>query len=453
MVSANTAVSPYPLYPLGCSMVAATLQSAGHEVRQFDFLACGQSVRTLVDEIRAFGPDIVGISVRNIDNANYLNERRYLDAVAEIVGAVRSASGAKVVLGGAGFSLMPEAILNAVGGDYGIAGEGEALMVSLVNDAEQGRYPTQRVQGPESRLTKREIPSALYAPDLMDYYLRYGNVGSVQTKRGCTHNCVYCTYPSLEGRAIRPRDPAAVVDDVLRLTDKHGVKFIFFIDSVFNDDEGAYKGLLGEMLRRGISTPWTAFLKPSGLTAQTVTMMRQCGMVAAEIGSDAATDITLLRMGKAFTWTDVVDANALLADHGIGCANFYIFGGPGETQQTVAEGIENIQALDRALHFVYLGVRVLPGSTLASIAIDEGLVGAEDNLLEPTYYFSPDVDRDWAEARLTEAFKGDRRCIFPPDSMDEKLLLLHKFGYSGPIWDLLLQTKRRRPPRPPKAPQ
>jgi hypothetical protein len=43
-----------------------------------------------------------------------------------------------------------------------------------------------------------------------------------------------------------------------------------------------------------------------------------------------------------------------------------------------------------------------------------------------------------------EAFAGVRHCVFPPDAMDSKLEILHKLGYTGPMWDLLLPGKRER---------
>ena len=238
LISSNTATSPYPLYPLGLSMIASALKGAGHEIRQFDYLERDSSLDALENTVREFQPALVGISMRNIDNVNYLSEIRYIDDVRAIVAKLRELTEAKVLLGGAGFSLIPEEILKEVGADYGIAGEGEALVVDFVANAERGVYPEHVVIGPEQRLQGEQIPSALYDSGLMEFYLKKGNIASVQSKRGCAYSCVYCTYPLLEGHAIRPRSAERVVDDIIRLRDEHDVKYIFFIDSVFNDREG-----------------------------------------------------------------------------------------------------------------------------------------------------------------------------------------------------------------------
>jgi len=230
------------------------------------------------------------------------------------VQTIRTQTSASIVLGGAAFSIMPEAILREVGADYGIVGEGEALMLEFVANAEKGEYPKERYIRATSKLTGKEIPSAYYEPRLMEFYLKRGNIGSVQTKRGCTHNCVYCSYPILEGRSIRCRDSQAVVDDIQMLTDTHKAKYIFFTDSVFNDDQKHYLDVVHEMAKRGISTPWTAFFKPEKLDDEIIALMKQTGLKAAELGSDAPSDTTLRRLGKSFLFKDVIDKSTFFSN-------------------------------------------------------------------------------------------------------------------------------------------
>ena len=447
MVSSNTAVSPYPVYPLGAAMVSAALSAAGHDVRQFDFLSHGASLDALAGEMEAFAPDLVGVSIRNIDNTNSAHEIRYVDSAVAIVKLAREKTRAPVVLGGPGFSLLPERILKATGADYGVIGEGEAVMTGLADLLSKGKKPERRILGPEMRLSGREIPSALYDPGTMTHYLGHGNMASVQTKRGCPYSCVYCTYPVLEGRRIRSRDPEAVVDDLVRLRDVLGAGFVFFVDSVFNDPEGSYIKVLEAMKRRGVVMPWTGFIRPTGLDAGKIALMKETGLSAVEIGADAASDATLAGMGKTFAYRDVVAANDLFADAGIATAHFYIFGGPGETRDTVLEGIENIRALKNAVVFAYLGIRIIPGTPLAALAAREGVIALGADMLEPVFYFAPGLDRQWVADTLTESFKTIRNAVFPPDSMDDKLTILHKMKHAGPLYDLLLSSRKKREKR------
>jgi len=444
LISANVTLSPYPLYPLGVSIIAAALTRAGHEVRQADFLMQNTSLEAIGREVREFGPGLVGISVRNIDNVNFMNEQYYIQNVKNLVTTVRGITDAKVLLGGAGFSLIPDLILKETGADYGIVGEGEALAVEFANNAAKDIYPKEPLIASTTRLTGDQIGSALYDERLLEFYLHSGNIASIQTKRGCTHTCVYCTYPVLEGSRIRKREARTVIDDIVLLRDTYKTKYIFFVDSVFNDDEGVYLEIVDEMLHRNVSIPWTGFFKPGGLTDAIVERMKKTGFVAAEVGADAACDRTLKKMGKSFTFGDIVACNDLFVKHGIATSHFFMFGGPGETPDTVEEGIRNILSLQKCVVFIFMGIRLLPDTALARLAIKEGLISADDGLLTPVYYHSPLVDKKWLEERLTAAFADVRHCVFPPDAMDSSLQVLHKLGYTGPMWDLLLPGKKTR---------
>ncbi len=443
LIGANVASTPYYVYPLGLSMVATALRKAGHVVNQFDFLRNGMSLEALDNELRSFDPGIIGISMRNIDNVNLMNEQRYIVAVKDIVGNIRDVTKSPVVLGGSAFSIMPETILREVGADYGIVGEGESLMVDLVNKTALGKFPEKGCIRSSNYMAGEDIPAACYDRDIMQFYLKSGSIASLQTKRGCTHKCIYCSYPVLEGSAIRPRNPGAVVDDIEILINDHNAKYIFFTDSVFNDDEESYLEVVTEMKKRNVYIPWTAFFKPEGLNDKHVELMKQTGLKGVEIGADASTDTTLMRLGKRFRFNDIVDCNDLFVRHGIATAHFYMFGCPGETKETVIQGLENIKSIDKTVSFIFMGIRILPDTILHGIAVREGIISPENTLLESAYYIAPGLEKEWLEKTLTEGFSGIRHCVFPPDAMDGSLQFLHKLGYSGSLWDMLIPADKK----------
>jgi lipid biosynthesis B12-binding/radical SAM protein len=444
LLSSNIANTPYSVYPLGLSMIASSLRKAGHEVKQFDFLASNRCIAELAKEIKEFEPGIIGISIRNIDNVNLLNEQRYIDIVKSIVEEIRGITSAKIILGGSGFSIMPEAILEKVGADYGIVGEGESLILDFIAKLEKKVPLKERVLRSAPKLEGKDIPQAYYDQRIMEFYLKSGNVASVQTKRGCIHKCIYCSYPALEGGRIRLREAKLVVDDIEVLINKHKARYIFFTDSVFNDDSGNYLKVLEEMRSRRINIPWTAFFKPARIDDQALKLMQETGLKAAEIGADAPSDITLKNIGKSFLFKDVVACNDIFAKYNIATAHYFMFGCPGETKDTVLEGIDNIKSLKKTVSFIFMGIRILPATPLAKIAEKEGLIKKGQDLLEPVYYIAPGIDQKWLEERLTEGFKGLRNCVFPPDALDSSLAFLHKLGYSGSLWEMLIPGNAKR---------
>lgn len=445
LISANVARSPYPVYPLGMGIIAAALEDAGHTVAQFDFLQAEGSLDAVSERVRQENPQMVGISLRNIDNTNALNEQLYVPCVRDIIARVRQESDSCVVMGGSGFSVMPEVILDAVGADYGIVGEGERLIVGFAADAARGIFPDVRCIRSEPSLCGGDIGAAHYDPHIMGYYRQNGNLAGVQTKRGCTHKCIYCSYPVLEGACVRVRNPRDVVADIRHLTDDHGVRYIFFTDSVFNDDAGQYRRVVDAMEQAGLRVPWTAFFKPEGLDDGIVAQMKETGLHAAEIGSDASNDTALRKLGKSFCFADIAESSRLFSSHGVASAHYYMFGCPGEDEALVHEGIANLLSLRDAAIFIFMGIRILPGTPLARLARIEGIIPEEDQaLLDPVYYISPALNRDWLETALTEAFADLKHCVFPPDSMDDKLHFLHQMGHTGPLWDLLLKERKRK---------
>jgi radical SAM superfamily enzyme YgiQ (UPF0313 family) len=195
------------------------------------------------------------------------------------------------------------------------------------------------------------------------------------------------------------------------------------------------------MLNRKVKIPWTGFFKPKGLTDAVVKQMKETGLIAVEIGSDAACDTTLKRLGKSFTFRDIIETSDLFVENGVATSHYFMFGGPGETRETVFEGIENVKGLAKCVKFIFMGIRILPNTPLARLAIREKVIARDDGLLKPTYYISPSIDKEWLEQTLTEAFAGTRDCVFPPDAVDNSLRVLHKLGYTGTLWELLLPEK------------
>jgi len=442
LISSNTANTPYPVYPLGLSTIASALENAGHSVTQYDFLQSGMSLVDLSEIIKKVSPSVVGISIRNIDNVNLMNGKKYISVVKDIVTSVKAVSDVIVVLGGSGFSIMPDAILEETGADYGIVGEGESAMVDFVSRLEQGHLPKTKCLRHGKRLVSKEMFSPSYDAELMKFYLKRGGMGSIQTKRGCSLKCLYCSYPYLEGKQVRPRDPKAIISDIRTLQDKHDVKYIFFIDSVFNDDEKYYLELVTAMKKAGIFIPWTAFFRPGNLRDDEVRLMKETGLQAAEIGSDASSNVTLRALRKPFLFKDIVECNDLFLSNDVATAHYYMFGGPNETRETVFEGIENIKGLKGTVSFIFMGIRILPGTGLFDVAMDKGIISDKQDMLEPVFYIEPAIGNEWLKKTLTKAFAGNRNCVFPPDSLDSSLEFMHQMGAPGSLWDTLVRKER-----------
>jgi len=333
-------------------------------------------------------------------------------------------------------------VLEISGADYGMVGEGERLVVELADTLARGRQPASKILVADSSLGAAEMPPPAYDDAILEFYLKGGGVTPLQTKRGCSYHCAYCTYPVLEGHRLRPRDCEEVVDDIEQLQAK-GVRQIFFTDSIFNDAAGHYRKLVGAMHKRRVSIPWTGFFRPEVIEPGMIEQMKETGLNAIELGSDATSDTTLRAMGKAFTFNEIQASHDCFVRSGLTVSHYFMMGGPDESPETVQEGISNILKLQGAASFVFLGIRILPGTSLEERALREGVITEQTDLLQPVYYFSPKLDRDWLHGTLLEGFKHHRHVVYPPDAYDSGLAFLHRLGYSGMSIELLLKKGGR----------
>lgn len=440
IISTNLMDDPYPVYPLGANIVASAARKAGHEVRLIDLMVDGEN--ELSGAITDFRPDYVAFSMRNVDNVNFNQPQSFIFQYKGLIERIKSSFDVPIILGGSAYTIFPVEFLEFLGADYGIIGPGEVSLPQLIDDLERKNPPQNRIIQGKIDLSGENAYYLGREQQLAEFYLNKGGMLNVHTKRGCPHRCLYCSYPSLEGNRYLFRRPEAVVDEIAYLVANYEADFIFFTDSVFNDSDNQYLLIMEEMARRGLSVPWTCYMRPARFHDDEIELMKRTGLYSIEWGSDCAADRTLEGMGKSFTWDQVKLAHNLFAEHGIPGSHFIIFGGPGETEDTVREGIENLSQLNDAVVFGGIGVRVFPNTGICKLAKQTGIFRDESELFNrEVYYLSPEIDPDWLNNYLLEAFKTRRNWVFPWAGMAERNKFLHNSGFRGPLWDLLLKRK------------
>lgn len=446
LISTNRATSPYVVYPLGMAVVAGALSKAGHQVEQFDLLAAeegrdkAENQTSLEKTITRFDPDFICISLRNIDNTDSFSgvDGWYLEEARLTVALIRRQTSVPLIVGGPAFSLMPEAILDYLKADYGVIGEGEEALPRLLNELSAGNSAPQIIKGSQP-LNGECFATPEFHPKLLDFYQTRSGMANLQSKRGCPHNCSYCTYPELEGRTFRRRPAAAVVDDIERLIKDHKIDNLFFVDSVFNEKGGHHLAIAEEILQRSLKIKWSAFFRPSDLDIKALKLMQRAGLFALELGSDALTEKTLKGLGKGFSFDDIHLTHENCLKLKLPAAHYVIFGGPEETPVTLREGLANLDRLSGSVLFLFSGLRILPGTQLYQRALKEKIISPATSLLRPTYYFSPEIDPETMNREIAKACKGHRERLFPPSEALQRLQIMQRFGFKGLLWDQLLK--------------
>ena len=135
-----------PVAPIGLDYLCEALHAAGHSVQLLDLCwaedAGATGVASAIAESFQDGHfDLVGLTMRNTDDCAYTSRASFVDPFAELALQIRRHTDARLVLGGVGFSVMPELILahlereHGLAFDAGIWSEGEFALVVGANDS------------------------------------------------------------------------------------------------------------------------------------------------------------------------------------------------------------------------------------------------------------------------------------------------------------------------------
>jgi radical SAM superfamily enzyme YgiQ (UPF0313 family) len=419
LISANTERINLPTFPLGLACVAQATIEAGHKVECVDLLSAGDPRKVLRNSVSTFVPEIIGISVRNIDDQNMANPRFLLEQAREVVTWCRELSNASIVLGGAGYSLFPESALDYVGADMGIQGEGETAFPLLLRHLEKGGFPARlpglyvRGQGLPGKRTFAGRLDSLPLPDPAlfptapyegeDFWV------PVQTRRGCPMRCSYCSTETIEGNLIRKRSPVAIVRWVERWVEA-GYRRFQFVDNTFNLPPSYSTSLCTALAEAPYRIAWRCILYPGSLDEKLVKAMARAGCGEVSLGFESGCDEILRGMNKHFESRQVARAARMLSDHGISAMGFLMLGAPGETRHSVEKSLDFVRDLNLKAVKITMGVRIYPHTRLAGIAVEEGLISSDDDLLFPRFYMARGLG-DWLRRTVEERIKKNRTWI------------------------------------------
>lgn len=445
LASTNRERQPMPVVPNGVACVASALDEAGCDVRVLDLCFARDPIAAAREAARAHRPDVIGVSVRNIDNSDLVALRHYTPEAAGMLRALREgAPEAAVIAGGAAFGVAPDALFRELGVDYAVAGDGERATVAVVEALAAGRAPGAipgivRRDGdgvaftaPASTADIDALPPARlhHWLDLRAYERRGGTV-PIQTKRGCVFKCIYCTYLNVEGWGYRLREPERVADEIAELARDARVRHFEFVDSTFNSPPRHAAAVCEAIARRGLRLSLdTTNFTPASVPPWLLPEMRRAGFRWLGITAESASDPVLERLGKGFDAARLHEVAESVERAGIGVLWIFLVGGPGETAETLEETLRFAAGRMARGDAVYLtvGLRIYPGTMLHRIAIDEGVVPADDPLLLPRFYFSEALGVEPAVRRLRRFAADHPRFMFSADSRSPLLPLLTRLA-------------------------
>lgn len=453
-----------PVTPIGLDYIASALERAGFAVDLIDLCFAASFKEELDAYFNNHDPVAVGVTVRNTDDCYYLSQAFILPRIKEIVDYIKGKTRRPIVLGGVGFSVMPKPILAYVEAEMGIRGDGERALPALATKLAAGD-DYYAIPGLISRRAGHYHSNPPELPDLLDLplprrevvdnrrYFREGGMGSVETKRGCEQQCIYCADPLAKGRRYRLRPPSIVADEIAGLL-AQGVDNLHLCDSEFNLPYEHAVGVCEEMIRRGLGEKlsWYAYLSPVPFTEELARLMVQAGCRGINFGVDHADDRILKILGRAFDAADIKATAAICRRLEITFMYDLLLGGPGEDKESLTTTISCMKEINPSRVGISAGVRIYPGTRLAEIALEDiqkgnatlrGSINAD--FFYPIFYVSSAVG-DELYPFIASLVNGDERFFFGGREETEAnynynantvLMEAIQRGYRGAFWDIL----------------
>jgi len=219
-----------------------------------------------------------------------------------------------------------------------------------------------------------------------------------ETRRGCPNKCSYCATASITGTALRLRHPKSVVASIARHVGA-GYRRFFCTDNTFNLPMKYARKICDLIAKAELGIAWQCILYPSRIDEAFAVDMARAGCISASLGFESGSTTILEQMRKRFTPDDVRRTAAFYRKHGIQLEGFVLLGGPGETRETVLETLAFADSLPLDFLFLTSGMRIYPGTELARIAVAEGVIEADDDLLLPRFYRTRGLE-GWLEDEI-----------------------------------------------------
>lgn len=356
--------------PLGIGYLSSYLKSKGLETILIDGLNLNLSNEEIVERCKDF--TLVGITCLSAFYLETIDLSKKLKAAGKIV-----------VLGNVQPSILPEQSLKDSGADYVVVGEGEITLHELIIALETGQDPNQ-IDGVYS-LSQQQFKSRELIPNLDELpfpdweqmdpriyqkaphgaLIKNFPVAPVVSSRGCPYCCKFCASPKFWHRKLRYRSPENVIAEIEYLVKKFGVKEIHFEDDNLTLNREHIVKICSLILERGIKISWAT---PNGIRADRVDeellkLMKKAGCYYVAFGVESGNQEILNNISKNETLADIEKAAKIAHRLGIITQGFFIFGLPGETEQTIKNSIEFAKkiSLDRAQ---FLILDLIPGSEL-----------------------------------------------------------------------------------------
>jgi radical SAM superfamily enzyme YgiQ (UPF0313 family) len=126
---------------------------------------------------------------------------------------------------------------------------------------------------------------------------------------------------------------------------------------------------------------------------------------------------------------------------GLYVAHYFLFGGPGETEQTLAESFSHMDRLEKTVLFLFCGMRIYPHTALYEMALRQGQLLAGQSILEPVFYQPPSMSLPDIARQVEAHAQGREHWVQGAggERTNQILARMYRRGRTGPLWEYLIR--------------
>ena len=338
--------------PLTLAILATVARKYG-DVRMIDCNVEDLSSDETLQEAVKFQPDIVVV------NCAFPS----IESDAKFAKLVKKACEDTVVLGfGVFFTLLEEtALLDIEGYDVAIFGEPEETFDEfLENYCNEGKViPIRGLMWREGDRVKKGDPRPfiqdidtipMASRDLLKnerYKLPHNGhcFTLINVARGCPYSCIFCIANIYYGKKLRHHSVGYIIDEIEVCMKQHGIKDFLFWEEVLTLDKAFVMELCDEIIKRDIDIFWAATTRADLLDEKMLRKMKEAGCELLGLGIESCSQKILDNLRKDETVDQIKEAVELCKKVGMPTMGHFIFGLPGETEETAQETIKYIGKL------------------------------------------------------------------------------------------------------------
>ncbi len=198
----------------------------------------------------------------------------------------------------------------------------------------------------------------------------------VPTGRGCPYSCTYCIVNAYYGRKVRKRSVDGIICEIRECVNQYGIEEFLFWEEVFTLDKDYVLAVCRAIEEAGLKIRWAATTRVTSVEEDVLRAMKRAGCYLLGLGVESGSQTILDNAKKRQTVEDVRRAVACCKKVGIQTMGHFIFGLPGESQQTAEQTIRFMLDLDLDYMQCYCAVPY-PKTELGELAKAKGWIRAD----------------------------------------------------------------------------